>query len=433
MNRLKLDFTLESAQERSDFINTYIQSLDHLTSTEASTIANYLLWGKDSKGVAVGVDLDLETKWTREENTPDSLDAVLEQPGASHIVVRGLGEATIYKKPRVVFDRAQTRKEAPPYLLETFENLWRLIDEIDLEINFYEERTGKRDKPPRADLLKRFNEEEIETIKTRAENLNQYSYLKRRHQLIDLRREQFTIRDSYHSTFNVTQSVFAPRSNSTVFDCDVEVLPLGLCNTPTGKLIFTLDFDPAHYSEEDLRKISRLVWEKKKVNPEGAFDFRNLEAVYQLYLFKFEIADQAEKDKQSYKVEANQLSLIETLDFYEKMADLTDLQLEILRMKEKKEKNADIAYYINKKYGKSYTANYISTIFRQKIIVKINEAAELHKDTIENCFFEENFRKCPECGRVLLLDPRNWVRKARSKDGFQNKCKKCEKKARKKN
>ena len=194
MNRLKLDFTLESAQERSDFINTYIQSLDHLTSTEASTIANYLLWGKDSKGVAVGVDLDLETKWTREENTPDSLDAVLEQPGASHIVVRGLGEATIYKKPRVVFDRAQTRKEAPPYLLETFENLWRLIDEIDLEINFYEERTGKRDKPPRADLLKRFNEEEIETIKTRAENLNQYSYLKRRHQLIDLRRNlQFAI------------------------------------------------------------------------------------------------------------------------------------------------------------------------------------------------------------------------------------------------
>ena len=47
MNRLKLDFTLESAQERSDFINTYITTLDNINASEANTIANYLLWGKD--------------------------------------------------------------------------------------------------------------------------------------------------------------------------------------------------------------------------------------------------------------------------------------------------------------------------------------------------------------------------------------------------
>ena len=135
MNRLKLDFTLESAQERSDFINTYITTLDNVSASEANTIANYLLWGKDNNGVAVGVDLDLETKWSREENSPDSLDAVLESPSASHIYVRGLNEATIYKKPRVVFDRTETRKEVPPHLLETFDYLWRLSEEIELEIN----------------------------------------------------------------------------------------------------------------------------------------------------------------------------------------------------------------------------------------------------------------------------------------------------------
>ena len=114
------------------------------------------------------------------------------------------------------------------------------------------------------------------------------------------------------------------------------------------------------------------------------------------------------------------------------LLQITEPQLEILRFKEQHKKNSDIADYINKKYGKSYTANYISTIFRQKIIVKINEAAELHRDTIENCFFPENFKKCTDCGRILLLDSRNWVRKARSKDGFQNRCKICERKARKK-
>ena len=95
-------------------------------------------------------------------------------------------------------------------------------------------------------------------------------------------------------------------------------------------------------------------------------------------------------------------------------------------------KNQDIAGYINKKYGKSYTANYISTIFKQKIIVKIVEAAALHRDTIENCFFEENFKACSCCGKILLLDSRNWIRKARSKDGFQNRCKICEREMRKK-
>ena len=162
------------------------------------------------------------------------------------------------------------------------------------------------------------------------------------------------------------------------------------------------------------------------------FDFRNLEAVYQLYLFKEEFGDRLEEVKEQHTLENNLSQLLETLDFYEAIADLTDIQREILRLKEKKEKNADIAGYINKKYGKSYTSNYIRTIFRQKIIVKINEAAELHKDTIENCFFPENFRQCPTCGRVLLLDPRNWVRKVRSKDGYQSKCKRCEREQRKK-
>jgi hypothetical protein len=114
------------------------------------------------------------------------------------------------------------------------------------------------------------------------------------------------------------------------------------------------------------------------------------------------------------------------------MADLTDIQREILELKIRKVKNQDVAKQINGKYGKGYTANYISTIFKQKIIVRINEAAQLHWDVIENCFYPENFKKCTCCGRELLLDPRNFVRKSRSKDGFNSKCKRCEKKERQK-
>ena len=81
---------------------------------------------------------------------------------------------------------------------------------------------------------------------------------------------------------------------------------------------------------------------------------------------------------------------------------------------------------VNKKYGKSYTANYISTIFRQKIIPRINDSARFHALIIENMCFEENFKKCSNCGEWLLIDAENFVRKARSKDGFSSKCKKCD-------
>lgn len=431
MNRLKLDFTLESAKERVDFINTYIKQFDDLTEKEITTIEEYLLWGKDENGIAIGAGTGLETKWSKPKEA-ESLDAVLENPALANSQLCSLNDAIVYKKNRDVFNRSEARKQAPPFILRIFEDLWRDIDETELEINFYEERTGKRKNPPRDELVKRFTNEEVELIRARSQKLNQYRYLKLRHKLKELRVEQFTIRDSYRSTFNITQSIYSPKEKTFVFDYDVEVLPLGIKEGQVGYLIFDINFDPGALTEKQLRMISDLIWKKKKNQNERVFDFRNLEMVYQLYLFKEDLNDRVEKIDYDHLVENNLKGLIDTLKFYESIANLTDIQREILRLKEQKKKNTDIAAYINEKYGKSYTANYISTIFKQKIISKINEAVKLHQDTIENCFFEENFKACCDCGRILLLDSRNWVKKARSKDGFQNRCKRCEHEMRRK-
>ena len=100
-------------------------------------------------------------------------------------------------------------------------------------------------------------------------------------------------------------------------------------------------------------------------------------------------------------------------------------------LKIKKKTNNEIQKYINKKYQKSYTINYISTIFRQKIIPSICEAVEYHQEIIGNLFFEENFKKCSMCGKELLLSKYNFIKKSRSKDGYSNRCKICEKEERK--
>ena len=130
------------------------------------------------------------------------------------------------------------------------------------------------------------------------------------------------------------------------------------------------------------------------------------------------------------EMESNLPALMETLNFYVEQAELSEIQREILDLKLRKVKNTDIAIAINKKWKKTYTPNYISTIFRQRIIPKINEAAAYHEKLVSNVFFEEEFKTCTGCGRTLLRDTDNFTRKSRSKDGFTSRCKRCEKEAR---
>ena len=71
-----------------------------------------------------------------------------------------------------------------------------------------------------------------------------------------------------------------------------------------------------------------------------------------------------EEEIDELPVESNLKKLLDTLKYYIALTDLSEAQREILDLKINKVKNQDIADIVNKKYGKSYTANYISTIFR---------------------------------------------------------------------
>lgn len=435
MNRLKLDFSLQTAEERNQFLKDYLVQFDNLNERELETIANYLLWGKTSTGEALGAGIDIKTRngtWDKKEKS-ESLEALLENPGFNDASLQQLNEVPPTKVGRQVFSRSEARKNAPAFLLKVFENLWAQIDELDLLLNYYDLKSGKRINPPRDELLKKFTTEEQEQLKEKANHLNQYQYLKKRHELVELRREQYTLRDSYTGTIVCGQPHYYQnhKVESISFDEDVEVYPLGVVSgEETSRLIFDRNFDPRALNERQLKLISDWFW--KKHTDKVGIDFRKLEDVYQIFLNFYELKDQFAASQERYDVYNNSDQLLDTLKFYMDMADLTDIQREILDLKIDKVRNQDIAKQINEKYGKGYTANYISTIFRQKIIARINEAAQLHWDVIENCFYPENFKKCTSCGRELLLDSRNFVRKSRSKDGFNSKCKRCEKKERQK-
>lgn len=436
-NRLKLDFSLVTNTERNQFIQQYLTSEMFAnqppTEEELTTMADYILWGKDECGrTGKQQGFELHTKHgTWDESPIDSLEQLLEAPTFSESSLSPLG-ATQYRAKKEVFSREDALAKASPIVQQSFRAIFAQIDELEMCIGLYDLAHGKRTKELRSELTKKFSEEEICRMRERVSHWNQYKYLKMRHQLVELRREQYTLRDSYRQTLLSQDDSGYQEPETYEFDVDIEVLPLGLAhNQGTAALIFRAwrELDPNTIAEEDLRLISNLYWEKQGFTPSAYqtwIDFRELEHVYQLLNFQNELEEIIpEKD-----INSNLEGLLRTLQFYVEQADLTDIQREILNMKLNKKKNTDIAWDINHKYGKTYTPNYISTIFRQRIIPRINEAATMHLAIVENIFYPENFKRCTGCGEIMLKCPENFTRKSRAGDGYSSRCKRCEKKAR---
>lgn len=432
MNRLNLDFSLQTIEERTSFINDYIIKkefqLKPLTDTELETIGNYILWGKnkDGKNAKQLKEIQLDSKW---DTSPiESLDELKENPTFQESSLRPINAPRVMIR-KETFSRAQARQFASPDVLAHLESIWHDIDTIDLTINFYDLAHNKRTKPPRESLLKIFTPEETEKIKLKAESLSQFHYLKLRHLLVEKRREQFSYKDTYTNLITRNSpEIYIPPSDLPDFDADLPVFPFGLNNQSDLYMkIFNPDRFPipSDFTPEELNRISKQLWAKQEKH-RHFFDFRDIEHVYQFLLLFEEI----KFDPKELPIDSTLNQLFVTFNFYRARAQLSPLQQDVLDLKIKHYKNQDIADIINPKYQKTYNANYISTIFRQKVILSINNAAVQHLEILHNIFFPENFKQCKDCKEILLLNSENFMRKSKSKDGYSPRCKKCDKEQR---
>lgn len=514
--RLRLDFSLVYDWQRRDFIAKYLTSETFArkgpTPDELEMMGNYILWGvsttesnnasptensnaasttngvnetTQNDGFALStsnntpisanaidnVDVFPEKKSykrsmyglrskneTWDESPVQSLEQIMEQPSFNEAYLSPISTGnTRYLVRKEKFSREAALSEAPEHLKQDFARLFEEIDRTDLYIELYEELHGRRTKPIRPSLLSKFSSVDVLEMREKVTHWNQHNYLKHRHYLVELRREQYTLRDSYKQAILpvLPEDFVAPPPID--FDAGISVLPLSLnpANSPNASPALLAIFqpfshlNPENVPEELLPEISRIYWEKKNFAPTGTqqyFDFRDEGHIYHLLDLLNEmtsitlVIQDEEKDadvddgrtlrEHQDFISSNTPMLVQTLAYYIAQADLSDTQREILSLKLQHKKNSDIADIVNNKYSKSYTPNYISTIFRQRIIPKIAEAANYHEKVISNIFFPEEFKQCTLCGEVKLRDPINFTRKSRSSDGLSPRCKKCEKKIR---
>ena len=178
MNRLNLDFSIQTCAERAEFLNNYIRRPEFekkpLTAEELEICGNYVLWGKDSDGKSSvqKKEIQIQTKngtWNRKEE--ESLDALMETPTFNeNLIVRPT--AARAKVVKENFSRKDALAKAPEDIKKLFITLFRDIDETDLLLNYYDLLHGKRKNPPREELLIKFTNEEKERFQQAAAHLN---------------------------------------------------------------------------------------------------------------------------------------------------------------------------------------------------------------------------------------------------------------------
>ncbi len=449
-NRLHLDFKLKTNSERAEFVKNYVLTPQFKsfppTPEELETMANYILWGIDpvtGLNSRQSKEVDLKTRygtWDNQDQT--SLDQLMVSETFNEASVHELGSTAVFKKPREVFDREKELSRAGA-LKDDLRALFMAIDKLDYQISYYELRHGRRTKPIREELLSRLNEAGIPlaSLEEPTDHWGQYLYLKKKHELVELRREQYLLRDAYAPTFQAAVTPTPGLGNTKAdFGVEIKVLPLGLRYKTDGATLVFKDFErltPEGLTEEDLKKISETYWNARDLEavrtkatsgakPLRILDFRNGFQVQQIVAMIQEVEQWAEQAD----FDSNINYLIDTFWYYVRQAQLDDCMTEILKLKIKGEKNQKIAEIVNEKYNKSYTTNYISTIYCQRIIGKITEAADRHLTLIENIWYPEEWKRCTGCGHLLLKDSVNFTKKTRASDGFSSKCKVCEKLAR---
>lgn len=389
---LKLDFSLSTAKERADYINQYMDPYAGYTNKELETISNYLLFGKDEDGTSVvdRKEIQIKTKhnsYARKE--AESLDALMEKPTFDERNFQT--SQTRYKTAKPTIDRVADAD------VPGLKDLWEVIDRVQYLIDV--------------------NKGKIEDESVR--KLSSAELYEYQHYLIELRRQQFSLRDMVKPVICRMKTNVTPALDESedFIDWDGEsklfaIAPLGLKRQGT-ELRFK---NPRALEEIDYCCNEDAKW---------VLDFRNPEHVYEL----FESYEDLETDGY-IDVESTAAAIIDTLNFYRERAHLSDEQELILQCKIQQVPNQRIAELVKERIGATHSANYISTIYKQKICGKIADAAKLHYDYYLNREIATAWKKCTCCGEYKLRDTREYTKRARSSDGLSSICKICDKEKR---
>lgn len=391
MAKFKLDFSIESSKDRMEAIKSI--PLETLTKKELETVTNYVLYGKDEDGTSIvqRKEIQIKTKFDsyQKEHTT-SLDALMESPTFDEGIFQK--NKVVYKKVKPTIDREQVKD------ILGMKELWEAIDRLK---NIYDQNSGKKPREEGTPVL----------------NQTQLYYLN--HQLIELYQQQYQLKDIKFPTVFGKKNKADFHDNPLDYQLSFPILPRGIFSQENDWLFMEPFRITATAAQANLEREQEIINSGKPY-----LDFRNKDHLY--YLIQYYGDLKASVENQPDSIIHN---LLWTLDFYIDKANLSDQQRLIVEDKKFRFQNREIRAHLEKELGISHRENYISTIWN-KAIDLIIEAVELNYDEYLCKDYKKAWKKCNRCGKLLLRDPRNFVRKSKASDGLTGRCKRCDKEVR---
>ena len=499
--KIQLDFSKSSLSDRLEVANHYAHS--NLSAKNCKHIADYILWSRDENGTCISKneDFELSSKWSASQ--PDSIEAIME--AETHIPnFHAIGEIppTLVRKQKF----SRTDALASP-LAPHFKALFEEIDRLDVLISF---AMGKE---PREELINRMEPSCLFALRAKAAKLSPKELQRARHDLVDLRTEQYELRDSYKPQLrNAKQPI------GKVELAPLEIEPLGLWASPTttlGKFLWAEEPTPPANEEEraklaqalkrllartckpsceqDIRQtqIEDGLHEREVINLSHAtarsckqackqdtkqtpteehscqnevglqqravektshdsdclherevknscqtderavtFDLRDPNSWLQLLPYYNTIYNAKLEAEERHDIESEAPALWNTIQYYFDRALMQAEYRLIVEMKSENWRNEDINNELRRRNLKTFSVNYISTIYKKRIPKLLAQAVEAHYELALALDQPDEWKRCSKCGKLLHLDSNHFRRLSKSKDGFVGSCKQCDKKKR---
>lgn len=318
----------------------------------------------------------------------ESLDAILDNPLADQQSLMPATERYIYTKKKPTIDRDLDAN------IPGMKTLWESIDRIEHTINVNE---GKVEP-----------DEDTQIIPT------SYRLYQLKHQLIDLKRHQYYLKDAYKPTLHFLNLV--PPSPQTVnWDSDTaywitrEEWEKRTQNALTSRISKKIE---DYETNEDGTMVKWVVREQN-------FDWENPKHIKCLIDNYSNIYMQLWDKPYSWG-----RTLLFDFDRYFSMCDFSPVREYILTRRIDRETYINIMYELEEKFGIKYNENHICTILTTEIPTKMAREARKHRLLLETPMNER--KRCWTCKKVLPRDTLFFGLNAGRSDGWSSNCKECE-------
>lgn len=408
-----IDYSIESDTDRVQAIYDILDTLDKTpTSDELETMATYILCGKDSNNLNAVQRGEItlgNTRYNSFRRTDDknvSLDALLENPAADESELKSFNEKKnyIHGKPgirRPKFNKKTGEMTDPgdsevPGMTE----LWASIDRMEHWIAVLEGRI-----PPNEDDL----------LFT-----DSYRLYQLKHQLIDLRRHQYYLKDSYNPPCyfpgaDHPKTQFIDWTSDSYYWLTLEQWRDKVAAARTH----LISKDLKDYETIGEGDSLRVKWVVRR----HTFDWENPAHIRAL-MANYDLLDNLLHNK----ISTYGKTLLLDFDFYRKLAQFSPVREYLIDQKLASIPNPQIVYNLLRDLGIKYNENHLGQILIKEIPNRIAEVATKRRLSIETPQSEK--KRCFHCKQYFPRHTLFFAHNRDRKDGFSSNCKECEKRMR---